>query len=276
MLVRSGNGARDKLSRNRKLSYPCCIYCGAQTTKRTDEHVIPKALGGGLYGNGELRLLEASCALCQYWIGLFESPILLKIFRGAAQHLPLETKRKRKLRDLSVYSDGQIEVRKLPPEDHLVIHKVPILPRAGLLVGRDPKEHLFDTSLGSFNYGWQEDLAVRAMAQGNKFWIFAEFKYLDFARFLTKIAHGYAVHKLGFDFEFMGTDLILGRRWNCPSQVGCQWRIADSAELHYLSLETILVEGESYYVVYIWLFCPVDRTQEVPVFEVVIGRPWAR
>jgi hypothetical protein len=65
-----------------------CIYCGS-TTNLSDEHVVPRGLGG------EWVLKKASCQKCAGIISRFETDIIKDFFSLLRIKLDLPTRRKK-------------------------------------------------------------------------------------------------------------------------------------------------------------------------------------
>ena len=259
------------MSSPRKKSYDWCIFCGDANGQRTDEHSVPKALGGGLVLDGELVLKNATCSVCQEITFKVESRIMLEAFHGVDQHLPLPVPKKEKLRPVSYFKGNQEVTENFPKDDHFTVHAMPVLPRAGFMVNRGRPDTDFDFNGEWYYWSWQKDTEERAGRIALDFLIERKYSAQDLAKFFTKIAHCYAVYRLGFNFRPLARELLLGRSHQFAHLVGCHRRVIGNDSLHYLSLETVQYEGVTFYIVYVWLFCPADPTEEVPVFEVVVG-----
>ncbi|WP_093316737.1 hypothetical protein [Sphingomonas jatrophae] len=71
----------DAYARTKLPSPGLCIYCGNDKLKRSEEHVIPYAMGADV-----LSILDASCGECQKIINKYEQGFLINQigpFRGA-------------------------------------------------------------------------------------------------------------------------------------------------------------------------------------------------
>jgi HNH endonuclease len=161
-----------------------CIYCGKDGAKEdlTVEHVMPKGFGGGII------FLGASCESCRVITSRFEDDCLRKDYKHfrADAGMPMNTKIAAKT-------------------DYCVV--LPVLPRAGILVGRPPTSESLATTVQRL---WfrpkQSPTTFPEVAQDNKF------RYQSFIRMLAKIAYGYALGQIGPDkFYPLAPDLILWR-----------------------------------------------------------------
>jgi len=99
---------------------------------------------------------------------------------------------------------------------------LPVLPRAGILVGRPPTSEILVSTVqrnwfSTTQFTPKHHSATPEVAQDNKF------RYQSFIRMLAKIAYGYALGEIGLDkFYPLAPDLIL---WRDPTLlhylVGC-------------------------------------------------------
>jgi hypothetical protein len=171
-----------------------CIYCGDETrTNLTNEHIIPRGL------NGNLVLPKASCKKCQCITRTFETTCLrhaLLPFRyhsGLVHHLhdlPKDV-------PLAFRSRPASAPRRVALKDHPnylllpVIHGLP-----GIISGRPP-----NTAFGVTYqlYGRKDEFdALVALNEGEPLtYIEQQFDLRAFVRMLAKIAHSFAVAKLG-------------------------------------------------------------------------------
>lgn len=68
-----------------------CPLCGNEVVMLTEDHIVPKAMGGGGKGTGNIQMICSNCnalknividrVLYRMWKGWYEDPILTAIFR---------------------------------------------------------------------------------------------------------------------------------------------------------------------------------------------------
>lgn len=165
-----------------------CIYCGKSGTeeKLTVEHVMPKGFGGGAI------FLGASCEACRVITSRFEDDCLRRDYKHfrADGGLPMNTK---------------MNITK----DYYLI--LPVLPRAGILVGRAPTSEVLLTTVqrtwcSPTQFTPKHHSAEPQVVQDDKF------RYRSFMRMLAKIAYGYVLGEFGTaKLTPLVPDLILWR-----------------------------------------------------------------
>jgi hypothetical protein len=251
-----------------------CIYCYDDSPKLSDEHIIPFSL------NGTHILPHASCLECAQVTSQLELVVCREHFGQLRAHARLRTRRNHPdqfFADL-IFEDGHRERVPVPIDIHPSVLVVPQFEMPTLLSRR--------TSDGNFrireniwhverSLEWDEFVKARGAKQGA---IQYPRKPQEFARFLAKIAHAYAVARLGIDgFNPSLTDLILGRNVvRAPELVGSEPEIAPPASgvLHELDL----LENGNFLIVRIRLFASssIEGAHGFPTYLVVAGAKISR
>lgn len=186
-----------------------CIYCVA-TTDLTNEHIMPKALGG------TQTLLKASCRTCATKTGEVERRVLKESWGGFRWVLGMPTRRPKE-RPVEV----PVEVRHgaewhevmLPVSKYTGAAAFPVFREPPAFRGSEEADLVWDairTVTASAGTTTTDDTpAGRAGADGYR--IPVAFDPKAMARLLAKIAHGYAVDFFGLDsFEAYLPPAILG------------------------------------------------------------------
>lgn len=192
-----------------------CIYCGDTTSRLTDEHVLPYAMA-----QNALVLPKSSCDQCADVTKRFENDLLrqaLGIFRnriGAPTRNPKD--RPSEPRVGVGRREGRGPLENSGEHMEIPISEMPLayltlkfrgLP--GVLAGRPAN--------GEINWefwarSWLGEQALKRVSPRREGLHLGSLKPITFARFLAKVAHGYAVAETGgATFEPMLLDLILGR-----------------------------------------------------------------
>jgi hypothetical protein len=246
-----------------------CIYC-PDDGKAADEHIIPYAL------NGAQILPAASCSKCGGVTSSMELILCRDVFWQLRAHARMQTRREfpDEFPVTLVFDDGHEEKVMAPVAVHpatLVVPHFTIQP--DLLSGRTPD--------GNFHFrtrAWQrqsdtfdEYVRARGAISGS---VDLQVKPQQFARAIAKIAHSYAVARLGLTgFEPLLIDLIHGRNvQKAPELVGGEPEIPPPASgvLHQLDL----VPNTSLIVVRLRLFASssINGEHAFPVYHVVAGK----
>lgn len=244
-----------------------CIYCGSDANADVlqKEHIIPLGL------NGTVILPKASCAMCAKVTCALETFCLQRMLIDARLHLQLASRRHRrkkkkppKLRVRLAGSDGETESwRELSRQDHPFFLCTASFPPAGFLLNiptePNPKcdIHLIPSPSAAERFS-------RLPANA---WTSYQFNGNLYARMLAKIAHSFAVARMGYaDLDAFLPPVILGRSTDIYRYVGGAIAVPGEAPktLHVLKLST---EG-GLAKVYIRLFAFMDA----PAYEVVAGR----
>jgi len=231
---------------NRRIVFPpanVCIYCGS-LDDLTLEHIVPVGLGG------LLELPASSCPQCCDATKLFEQNVLRGSFYNyRLQNIP--AKRRKKQRPTSLPGrlsiNGEVQMVDIRIEDLTTgTWVMPIYERTpGILTGAMPwrgyRGHL---------EGWiPHSDAVRSLKLGTKaagMGMPASVTFpLPFARFLAKVAHGYAFALLGPSgfvpvlTEFIRTGRGRPGHWVASrggSKDGTQIWLSDPREIYRLKL----------------------------------------
>lgn len=242
-----------------------CIYCLAADVRLSKEHVVPKGLGG------ELILLKASCDRCAIEIRgfeewcirhMFEVPRTLFQVKSSKKHI----KRERRL--LVGFGHGaetrweQSDFDRFPFSMH-----VPMMAPPPLLSGIMNAEGKWEVKKV---WSWiSPEFQQRADALGGEVSVAVVLEFERLCRFISKIAHGFAVAELGLEgFIPMGCNCIRGISDPVSmSLVGMaveQLKL-ESPELH----EMRLLPTDEFITVLVQLFAPLNS----PTFQAVVGRP---
>ena len=252
-----------------------CIYCRSTENLIGEEHLIPVALGGYEY------LGNAACESCRDLTGRAESVWLqsLRDFRMATGLGNTRQRAKHLTAPLLKGTAQSHEKVRVPMEYHPRWVGLPIFERAGFLFPRNTQGlRLAGGAVINFR-----SLAVTAEYLGTRQMGMAQkMPYEAFARFVSKVAYGYAIAKLGLDAmtEVMVLPAIRGE----PSLLG-RWVGTDTTRLqpsgsakhydntpirHEVGIGTwpILDQPNAPHVVRtVQFFSHV----EAPVYEVIIG-----
>jgi len=241
-----------------------CIYCGATDVQLGKEHTLPRCLGGG----GTLVLQKASCHPCGAITSRFERHVSRELLSAvrAREKLPTKHKDKRPTQlSLSVQKGKAQEIINVPIEVYPAL--VPLLlfsPPAH--IDNRPYEKGIDV------VGWtlsgppiQE---VRDKLNINGFTVTVTFNGVDLARFIAKIAYGFAIRSFGpsiIDDAYV-RPAILNQIDNVGRWVGCvgQQPPPKTSNLHEIKLS--VRNGDIY--VYVRLFAKY----KTPEYLVITGR----
>jgi hypothetical protein len=197
-----------------------CIYCGTTKGKLSEEHITPYGL------SGLLVLLEASCELCAKITSALEAKILNGMFAARAA-LRTRTRRPKDRvapHPMLVERQGQIERVDAVWQDHWKVIRLPIFPLPASIDGRRYVSGIECTSMDVFELGerWEE-IAKRHRADKV---LPPGYSAEEFARFVAKMAYGYAVERYGLKaFErvyvlpaILGESDDIGRWVGCPDR----------------------------------------------------------
>jgi hypothetical protein len=244
-----------------------CIYCDDfGSDELGKEHIIPRSL------NGTQILRKASCPKC----GGVTSYVDGVVSRGAFLQLrtAVQMKSTEPLPDefpVVLYSaDGREEQVMVDAEIHPSMLVLPVFDMPDLLSGRPPDGNFRFRRVGWMreSVAFDEFKGARGVTAAVETWI----KPQQFSRFLAKIAHSYAVARLGFyGFKPFLIDLIHGRNVErAPELVGSEPEIPPPAvgKLHELDL----IPHREFVVVRIRLFASSSSDgKAMPVYLVVAG-----
>jgi hypothetical protein len=198
-----------------------CIYCGSTAAPLTEEHVTPYSLGGSLV------LLEASCNKCQKITSAFERKITREQLFAARAALRSRSRRPQerlKPRSMLIEKDGQIQTVNALWQDQWKVIRLPIFPLPAYIDGRAYSSGIESHSMDVIELG--EKACAVAAKHGAQRLVPSDYPLEEFARFIAKIAFGYAIEHYtleAFDEFFiipaiLGETLDIGRWIGCPDQ----------------------------------------------------------
>ncbi len=230
-----------------------CVYCGSREPPLTDEHVIPKGLGG-------TDMLEAAtCEDCRLQIGKYETPAINSmtwLLRVALDVRGLKGKHpqiRHKITD-----DNEISfVTKSPLNALPITGMLPAFKRARLLRG-DPIPNEFE----DFDLVVIGNTSRRPRA--NQLF---DLDIRSYARMLCKIAHCYTVQSIGIEFKPLLTNVIIDGASDWANFLGsdAQPFPKDESKLHKLEL---LTNDGGLLFVRLQLFSNIGA----PVYHVITGQ----
>lgn len=203
-----------------------CIYCGATNIRLTEEHIIPKGLGGTIV------LPEASCDACAKITSLFEMKVMRGFMdrgrkamgiKGRKQH---KRPKKQAVDQTFIRPDGSPFEQDVPLEDPIRLMHLPVLALPGFLDPLNPPtpdaNRVDVVALETLHFGVDQSLTLRNLkAFGVR--IHERMDIWSFVRMLAKIAHGYHVAIRGM-FRLEESPLIpiiLGARHDARNWIGC-------------------------------------------------------
>lgn len=199
-----------------------CIYC-LSTAGLSDEHVIPKGLGG------MRTLLNASCENCSKITSKFEGDLigraknnevgLLWDFR-VHSNLPSRRGTTKEAKLLQLVEDaktGKRSEKLVKPEDYVGVFMLPIFDEPGCITGKPNPGGL---PLNEWmTYISNQDKALKGYKYGSRF----RSRQGDFPRFLAKVGYGNAIFEFGYK-AVAGSRLPVIILENSPEQsqwIGC-------------------------------------------------------
>jgi hypothetical protein len=192
-----------------------CIYCGT-TDNLTIEHVTPFGL------SGRLELIGGSCTCCARMTSKIEDAVLgsMRAARAALKTKTGHSSRK-KQQPMRVEKDGQILTKQAMLEDHWKVIRLPIFPPPAALNNRSYEGGIEVLSMDEIQLSEKmEDIA--AAHKVDKI-LFPDYPWEKFARFIAKVAYGYAVAQYSLNaFEKVYVvPAILGETNDIGRWVGC-------------------------------------------------------
>jgi hypothetical protein len=207
-----------------------CIYCGEVGAGRTDEHIIPFALG-----QNTTVFEKACCKTCQKKIQPYEQRVLrtqLAVFRtriGAPTRNKRDRPTHQTLKFVEVDDSGKLVrdlvSRKYPIDETPLTFSVWELPPAAILTGDKNSQGAWGQPWTYFHKNVAEKLnrqIAEETGSKNVAVKIGEINRNDFLRFLMKTAHAYAVYELGLAaFRPLTTDMILARDNELERFIGC-------------------------------------------------------
>ena len=250
-----------------------CIYCGIVDLppgmKRFhDEHIVPLAL------NGALILPEASCRQCERTINKeIENRLLTEEYaRFRAKHgLPTRRpKDRKKTVRLPSINGGWIKV---PASEYTAPVPLYQFETARILSGALPVPNSHAWTIAILGGGEEEVRLQKKYPLWTKEHTFRIEPY-QFARFVAKVAYGFAVANMGVDcFQPLANDIILGRSDDYFRLVGSEPRDPPPAGWpdggqHHFSIVVRFVQRSVGLVVVDTKFF---GKAETPVYHAVVG-----
>lgn len=202
-----------------------CIYCGTRDGRLTDEHVVPKGLGGTLV------LPQASCDDCARLTSQFEMRVLRGFLDRGRRALGIKGRKGHKrtvadtLPQTFIQPDESTREVEAPWDDGVKVMHLPVFVLPAFLDPKRPMDpsvsQLDIMALDTLHFGLgQGELVREYQAQGMRFE--DRMDVWAFVRMLAKIAHSYhvAVHGL-FPLEQSPlVPIILGRRSDALNWIG--------------------------------------------------------
>jgi hypothetical protein len=193
-----------------------CIYCGIADVKLTNEHIVPKSIGG------QHVIREASCSKCSNVTSKFEREVMRGLWNDARTSYNAPSYRKNKRNKFIVLSDPKIPSKKLkvPFSEYPAPMAFYQMHPAGILQG------LPDTV--DISAKWQlttivDEKKLQNFVKKYPEKLTAQFKHVpySFAKLIAKIGYGQALSMLEpSDFRPICLPYILGEKKNISFVVG--------------------------------------------------------
>ena len=193
-----------------------CIYCGANEDLDT-EHIFPEGL------SGRLLLTHASCKCCARMTSKIENAVLGSM---KAARMALKTKTRHKSRrspqPMYVEKNGEVSALEVMLQDQWKVIRLPIFPLPVALKERPYESGIDFLSMDEFQLAEKmEDIAAN---YGVDKVLFYDYPWEKFARFIAKVAYGYAVawysvkafEKVYVIPAILGETNDIGRWVGCP------------------------------------------------------------
>ena len=255
-----------------------CIYCGSGSGSITDEHIIPFAL---LPKGGDWSLPRASCGPCAIITSAFEGRCISAMFDKLRVHLNLKQRKrtgrkKRTPADIipvkaAINDDGSVfETISVRIADFPMVGLGIRWPLPGILRGEAPSELLVGEQVTREREG-----DIKKFARPGRGMHIGKLTPHDLALMLAKIAHAYAVAKVGeAAFKPFLPDLIRGKYNKYAYLIGGD-ALSPLEEqptvVHHVHPGEVTVNGVTYLVVSIRLFAFMG----LPRYLVVVGETLA-
>jgi hypothetical protein len=197
-----------------------CIYCGTTQGRLTDEHVTPYGL------SGLLVLLHASCDRCARITSGLESAVLKSMFaaRAALRTRTRRPKERRKPQPMLVDKEGKIETIQASWQEQWKVIQLPIFAMPAHIDGRSYTSGIESVSMDQFELSEKGDEIARK--HGAEKVLLRAYPVEFFARFIAKMAYGYAVERYSlnaFEDRYV-VPAILGEANDIGRWVGCSDR----------------------------------------------------
>lgn len=241
-----------------------CIYCLA-TKGLTDEHVIPFSLGG------KLVLPKASCAQCNKITHKFEGAVARRVFGQFRAAYSVQTRRPGERPNFVQIRTKSGKLKWIPIEEVPDVLFVPKSYEPEIILGMkspNPWGGQGTWAIGGERtdylkfretHDWDGSVSVNTHP-----W--------NFGRMLAKVAHSYAVARLGIEnFRPLLTDIIKGKVQNLAVLIGTETKHHDAgAHMHTLFLYSLRMKEDSgslYVAAEVRLFAD----HNLPKYIVVVG-----
>lgn len=245
------DGARPKAPHTLRLApVGTCIYCGTIGVNLTDEHIIPKGLGGTLV------LPESSCEACAKLTSQVEMRVLRGFMDRGRHALGIKGRKAHKrVRPATVpmtliHPDETLAEADIPLHVAMHVMHMPVFVLPAFLNPQRPPSptandvEVFAIDTLTFGVGQSEVLREHS-ARGVRFQ--DRLDIWAFVRMLAKIAHGHhvAIHGMFPLEESPLVPIILGTRSDAKNWIGCTEQDplpSDRTSMHLL--QDIPLEGE--------------------------------
>lgn len=241
-----------------------CVFC-LQEMGTTDEHIIPRSIGG------ELIIKDGTCLSCLRAIQAWEAKLLSTHFSSAQAILGIKTgsgKPRRRFKGPKWNEDfASFKLADLRPDEHSGCVTTVNFEKPGIEVGRSPQEGFGRTvSINITQIGVGANVPALATVRAGGGW--------EFAPFLAKIAHSYWVAKRGHDSaHFVLQDLILGSHLGWAGYfIGRCEKVLPNDDLHFIEHRIASVAGEWWGCVDIALFSCFNSPDFQSRYTVYVGK----
>ncbi len=241
-----------------------CIYCGATKVSLSEEHVAPFGL------SGLLVLLHASCEHCAKITSSLETTLLRHQWFAARAALRTRTRHKKerqKPQPMLIEKDGEIKTIWAGWQDQWKVIQLPLFPLPAHIDGRHYTSGIESTSMDQFELSEKgEEIAKR---HGADKVLLPNYPIEVFARFIAKMAYGYAVQRYtlnGFEEVYI-VPAILGETNDIGRWVGCSDRREFPVRKCTVSVGFKIISGDEL-IVKLKMFPQFDGAEYV----VIIGR----
>lgn len=171
-----------------------CIYCFTHEAPFSREHVIPLGL------NGELLLLDASCASCRRITSRFEQDAMRSALIGPRTGLRMRTRRPRERPTrlpLLVERGGRRQQILIPAEEYPAFLATPVFAPPAHLSGLPYASGIVVRGAGRTQVSGLPLSALRQKYRCEYAGVQIAYQAVEFARLVAKIAYGYAVLVMG-------------------------------------------------------------------------------
>jgi hypothetical protein len=241
-----------------------CIYCGTTEGALSEEHITPFGL------SGLLILLHASCERCRDITSALETTILRHQMFAARAALGTRTRHKKerqKPQPMLIEKGGEIKTIWAMWQDQWKVIQLPIFPLPAYIDGRPYTSGIESTSMDQFELSEKgEEIAKKH--QVDKV-LLPDYPVEVFARFIAKIAYGYAVERYTLNAfeEVYIVPAILGDADDIGRWVGCSDRREFAVRDNIVSGGFRIIPGNDL-LVKLKMFAQFDGAEYI----VVIGR----